>query len=138
MRQFYFNVWRKNTASGQPALEPLEKLVASVIELHPEYHALLSQPDQGLEQEFLPESGHSNPFLHMGMHIAIQEQLSSRRPAGINHIWSELCKQHNSAHDAEHRMIECLGEMLWQAQRSQQEPDEQAYLSSLNTLLRNN
>jgi len=137
MRQFFINVWRKSTIAGQPVLEPLEKLVAAVIEQHPEYHNLLANPDAALGQDFPPESGHSNPFLHMGMHIAIQEQLGSRRPEGINSVWSELARRHNSAHEAEHRMMECLAEILWQAQKAQQEPDQMAYLRHLQSLLKN-
>ena len=136
MRQYFFNVWHKANTGGQTALEPLELLVASIIEQHPEYHALLSNPDSSLEQEFHPEGGHSNPFLHMGMHIAIQEQLSTQRPAGINDIWTALTKHHNSAHDAEHQMMECLAEMLWQAQRDKQEPDEKAYLEQLKKTIK--
>ena len=126
MRQFFINVWRKANAADQPPLEPLEKLVATVIEQHPEYQAILASPDVALGQEFLPESGHSNPFLHMSMHIAIQEQLGSRRPDGINSIWAALASRHNSLHEAE---------MLWQAQRTQQEPDQSAYLRQLRTLV---
>jgi len=133
MRQYFFNVWHKLNTSTP--LEPLEKTVAVVIEQHPEYQPLLANPDSTLEQEFHPEGGHSNPFLHMGMHIAIQEQLATQRPAGINTIWSGLTSHCNNVHDAEHLMMECLAEMLWQAQRNAQEPDEQAYLEKLKALL---
>lgn len=135
MRQYFYNVWHKANGANQPPLEPLEKLVAGVIEQHPEYHSMLTHPTRMLEQEFLPENGHSNPFLHMGMHIAIQEQLSSQRPAGINKIWTALAKRHNSPHEGEHLMMECLAEMLWQAQREQREPDETGYIKKLNDLL---
>ena len=135
MRQFFVDVWRKNTAPGSPTLEPLEKLVATVIEQHPEYHGMLLKPEAALTQDFLPEGGHSNPFLHMSMHIAIQEQLGSRKPEGINAIWGELVRHHNSAHEAEHRMMECLAETLWQAQNEHREPDQTAYLRQLQALL---
>jgi len=138
MRQYFFNVWSKVNSTGPQALEPLEQLVAAIIEQHPEYHTMLATPDSTLEQEFQPETGHSNPFLHLGMHIAIHEQLGSRRPPGINDIWSELSKRHNSAHEAEHLMMECLAEMLWQAQRNSQEPDQQAYLEQLKKLTSKN
>jgi hypothetical protein len=131
MRQYFFDVWRKANATDLPRLEPLEKLVASIIEQHPEYQPMLTKPEAMLEQEFLPESGHSNPFLHMSMHIAIQEQLGTGRPPGINDIWGKLVRQHNNPHDAEHLMMECLAEMLWQSQSTGQEPDQSAYLQQL-------
>jgi len=37
-------------------------------------------------------------------------------------------------HAAEHAMIECLGEALWQAQRSGRAPDEAAYLAALHRI----
>lgn len=135
-RRFFVDV-RHKTAAGAvlDTLEPLEQLVAQVIEEHPEYHKLLDNGDLALEQDYLPELGHSNPFLHMGMHIAIHEQLGSDRPSGIRQIWTQLSHRHGSNHEAEHRMMECLAEMLWQSQRDRLPPDEQAYLEKMQTLL---
>jgi len=135
-RQFFLDVRQKAAGGADPAeLEPLEQLVALVIEQHPEYHQLLDNGDLALEQDYLPELGHSNPFLHMGMHIAIHEQLGSERPVGIRQIWTQLSQRHGSSHEAEHRMMECLAEILWQAQRDHLPPDEQAYLEKMRALL---
>lgn len=108
-------------------LSPLEKQIAQVVNEHPEYHRQLSS----LHQDFLPETGQSNPFLHMGMHLAIREQLATNRPAGIRDCYQGLCLKQGSDHEAEHEMMECLGEAMWNAQRSGSMPDEQAYLDCL-------
>ncbi len=131
IRQVYLNVWQK-LQQGQ-LLEPMESVIADVIQLHPEYHALLEQGPAAQQQEFTPESGHSNPFLHMGMHIALREQMSTDRPAGIAGIHRKLVSKLGQ-HDAEHAMMECLGQALWQAQRDNQLPDEAAYLDCLRKL----
>lgn len=127
-RQVYLNVWEK-IQHGQ-ILQPLESMIAQIIQLHPEYHELLSSGDSVQLAEFTPESGQSNPFLHMGMHIAIREQAQADRPAGIKTIHQKLCRK-KGAHEAEHLMMECLGQSLWLAQRNNTLPDENAYLECL-------
>lgn len=109
----------------------LETIIADVIRLHPEYHALLEDGGRNLDKDWLPEGGETNPFLHMGMHIAIREQLSIDRPAGIKTAHAALLARTGDAHAAEHAMLECLGEALWRAQRENRLPDEQAYLACI-------
>jgi hypothetical protein len=118
------------------ALEALEQQIVAVIALHPEYHALLEDPDAALSRDYTPERGQTNPFLHMGMHLAIREQLATDRPAGIVAAFGVLMVRVQDAHAAEHHMLECLGEALWQSQRSGQAPDEARYLECLQKLSR--
>ncbi len=134
LRRYYRTVWDKATA-GQP-LEPLEHLIAGVIREHPEYQPVLADPEIALGREYTPEQGQTNPFLHMGMHIAIQEQLGGDRPAGILDVYQRLCQRMADSHAVEHRMMECLGETLWEAQRDGVEPDERVYLERLRRLAR--
>ncbi len=134
LRRYYRTVWDKATA-GQP-LEPLEHLIAGVIREHPEYQPVLADPEIALGREYTPEQGQTNPFLHMGMHIAIQEQLGGDRPAGILDVYQRLRRRMGDSHAVEHRMMECLGETLWEAQRDGVEPDERVYLERLRRLAR--
>ena len=134
LRRYYCTVWDKANA-GQP-LEPLERIIAEAIRAHPEYQPALTDAETVLGREYTPELGQTNPFLHLGMHIAIQEQLGSNRPAGILDVYQRLCRRAGDAHAAEHRMMECLGETLWEAQRAGREPDERAYLERLRRLAR--
>ena len=131
VRQVYLGVWHK--IQQKLVLEPMEALIADVIEIHPEYHALLAAGDDIKQQDFTPEQGQTNPFLHMGMHITLREQAGTDRPPGIRAIHQKLVSK-QGAHEAEHAMIECLGETLWNAQRSNQPPDEAAYLDCLKKL----
>jgi hypothetical protein len=132
LRRRYVEAWRKH----QQALpmEPLEHQLATVVEEHPEYRALLEDDLAALERDFPPEGGQANPFLHMGLHLAIREQVSTNRPAGIAPVHAELCRRLGDPHEAEHRMIDCLGEALWRSQRSGLPPDEAAYLESLRRI----
>ncbi|MCC8998647.1 MAG: DUF1841 family protein [Candidatus Contendobacter sp.] len=134
LRRYYCTVWDKASAS-QP-LEPLERIIAAVIRAHPEYQPALIDAETALEREYAPELGETNPFLHMGMHIAIQEQLGGDRPPGILDVYQQLCRRVGDSHAAEHRMMECLGETLWEAQRNGMEPDERVYLERLRRLAR--
>jgi hypothetical protein len=132
LRRYYGAVWDKASA-GQP-LEPLEHMIAAVIREHPEYQPVLAEIGTALDREYPPEMGQTNPFLHMGMHIAIREQVGSGRPAGILDLYQQLCRRAGEAHVAEHWMMECLGETLWEAQQAGREPDERIYLERLRRL----
>ena len=131
IRQVYLDVWRK--MSEGRLLEPMEALIASVIEAHPEYQAELEAGDDARSRDYTPEAGVTNPFLHMGMHIALREQVGTDRPGGIRAIHERLSASRGQ-HEAEHAMMECLGQIMWQAQRDGSIPDELAYLECLKKL----
>lgn len=133
LRRLYVEAWRKHRA-GQP-LEPLEHQIVTVIEQHPEYQALMEDDADALGRDFTPEAGQSNPFLHMGLHLAIREQSATDRPAGIAAIRAQLVERLADPHEAEHRMLERLAEALWLSQRTGQPPDEVAYVESLRQML---
>jgi hypothetical protein len=133
MRRMYLEAWRKFSAR-QP-LEPLEAQLAAVIAEHPEYIPWLESSAEGaLNAEFTPQGGRENPFLHMGLHLAIREQVATNRPAGITDIHQKLSTRLGGAHAAEHAMSEPLAETLWDAQRQGRMPDEQLYLERLKKL----
>ncbi len=130
LRRLYVDAWRKR-CEGLP-LSPLETQIADVIAMHPEYHADLT--DANLDRDYTPEAGRSNPFLHMGLHLGIREQVSTNRPAGVAAIHRALVERHGDAHPAEHEMIECLAETLWEAQSANAPPDETRYLERMQRL----
>ena len=132
LRQYYHDVWHKKNQNM--ALSDLEKVIAHVITEHPEYHAIFANTSS-LEQEYFVENGQTNPFLHMGLHISLHEQISTDRPAGIRTIYQELQKKFSDAHETEHQMMECLTESLWLAQRNNTAPSEQDYLIALTALV---
>ncbi len=134
LRRSYLLAWRKRL-DGVP-MEPLEHQLATVVEQHPEYQAVIEGTADVVERDYTPEGGQSNPFLHMGMHLAIREQVATNRPSGIAAVHAELARALGAAHEAEHRMIECLGEALWTSQRTGLPPDEAAYLDALRRLTR--
>jgi hypothetical protein len=131
MRRMYLEAWRKYSAKAP--LEPLEAQLAAVIAEHPEYVTWLEAGDQAVGAEFTPEGGQQNPFLHMGLHLAIREQVATNRPAGIAEVHQKLSAR-LGAHEAEHSMLEPLAETLWEAQRQGRMPDEQVYLERLRKL----
>jgi len=133
LRRFYTESWRK--ARCNEPMETLEQQIAAVIGEHPDYQPLFESSEEVLERDFAPETGSTNPFLHMGMHLALREQLATGRPAGIRDLWPRLLKKIGDAHEVEHRMMECLGQALWEAQRSNRTPDENAYLECLRKIL---
>lgn len=125
-RRFFFDTWRKYRDSAP--LTDLEKVALDVILLHPEYHPLLDDPDRYLDRDYTPEEGQLNPFLHLSLHLAIEEQLGIDQPRGIRERYDRLVRALGSEHDARHVILECLGETIWSAQRAGTAPDEQAYL----------
>lgn len=132
-RTFFLEVWGKH--KNKLPLEALEQMVLDVILQHPEYHVILEKDEKEISvMEFTPEMGMTNPFLHMGMHIAILEQIGSDRPPGITVLYQQLLPKYTSAHDLEHSLMECLGESLWLAQRNNTLPDEAQYLEQVKKL----
>jgi hypothetical protein len=135
-RQVFVDVWCKHR-QGAP-LEPLEHAIAAVIGAHPEYHGMLAQPDS-LSRDY-PVCGEgvngegSNPFLHMGMHITIVEQITSDRPAGIRAVYDALRSHFHHSHALEHAMMECLKDSLLEARERDQPPDERRYLACVRLL----
>lgn len=129
VRDFFFETWRKYRA-GEP-LAGMESLALEVLLAHPEYHAQLSDPERQREQEYFPELGQINPFLHMSLHLALEEQLSIDQPAGVAARFAALLARHGERHAAVHEAIECLAEMVWRAQRDGAAPDGAAYLDCL-------
>ena len=129
-RQLFFDTWRKYQT--QEPLLGLETMVLDVLLLHPEYHALLSNPEQSLERDYPPELGTTNPFLHLSLHLAINEQYSIDQPPGIKQRYAALLAQQGDPHAAQHALMECLAEMIWQAQRQQTTPDARVYFDCLD------
>ncbi len=131
LRQVFFQAWQKSKT--KQTLEPMEKVIVNVLNLHPEYQSFFDNPDSNLEKDFSPEMGETNPFLHLSMHISIHEQLSINQPVGIQEIYQKILKQTNDPHEVEHQIMDCLGEMIWKAQRENRAPSEQDYLTCLNS-----
>lgn len=130
-RQVFVDVWQKRCAAAP--MEPLEHSIAAVIDLHPEYHKLLAEPDS-LVRDFPADGKDANPFLHMAMHISIIEQITSDRPAGIRAMYDALRKHFRDSHDLEHAMMQCLADSLWEARERGQTPDEKRYLACIRRL----
>lgn len=129
LRKMYADAWRKH-CDGSP-LSALDAQIAQVIVDHPEYQHVISGD---LDHEFTVAGGETNPFLHMGLHLGIREQVSTDRPGGIAAIFGNIVHQTGDAHAAEHRMIDCLAETLWEAQSQNQAPDEVQYIARLRRL----
>lgn len=130
VREFFFETWRKHRA-GEP-LAGLEAVALDVILAHPEYHRALADPERFRDQEYFPELGATNPFLHLSMHVAIEEQLSIDQPPGVAQRFAALVAKRGDRHAAMHEAIECLAEMVWRSQRDAAPPDGAAYLVCLD------
>lgn len=126
VRQFFFDAWAKFTQ--HTPLTDLEKMAVSIMHMHPEYHVILDHPEQYLEQAYYPEMGETNPFLHMSLHLSIQEQISINQPIGITQAYGKLCTRFQEEHEAQHALLECLAETIWLAQRNQSGLDAAHYL----------
>ena len=130
VRQFFFDTWAKYRASlplagaEHPALE--------AILAHPEYHPMLDDPERYRERDYPPELGETNPFMHMAMHMAISEQLSINQPAGIRERYRKLVEHYGDSMQAQHEIMDCLAEMIWQSQRSGTDYDPVSYLHCLD------
>jgi hypothetical protein len=125
VRAFFIDAWKKTRSAG--VATPLEAMAGAWAEQHPEYHQLL-EDENARQAEFTPEGGKTNPFLHLSMHLSISEQISIDQPPGIRAAATRLGERLGSSHEAQHAIMECLGEMLWNSQRQGLPPDGAAYI----------
>ncbi len=133
VREFFFKAWSQFKA--QKPLSDLEKIAVNVMHMHPEYHAILNAPEQFKQQEYFPEFGETNPFLHMSLHLSILEQISINQPIGIADIVDKLKLKYQDEHSAQHAILECLAESIWSAQRNNTALDANYYVQLLQQKL---
>jgi len=129
VRQFFFDVWRKHR--DKAPLSGLEPVAVDVMLAHPEYRDALEHPERHAGRDYTPEGGESNPFLHLSLHLAIEEQRSIDQPPGIRAEFERIARSRGDRHEALHVVLECLGETVWKAQRNAAAPDADAYLQCL-------
>lgn len=134
VRNFFFDLFSK--AQQNTTLSDLEKIAYSVILEHPEYHEVLRNKEKYINFQYPPEVGETNPFLHLSMHLTIIEQLSINQPTGITDLYKKMCLKFGDKHKASHEIIDCLGEMIWQAQQRHTSPDVNIYFECINKKLR--
>lgn len=127
-RDFFFEAWRKYRAGE--SLSPLEVQAAELVLQHPEYQMVLEAPEEHRERDFDEGRGGPNPFLHLATHLAIEEQVSIDQPPGIRSQFERLAAK-SDAHDARHKLMECLARTLWHAQSTRQPLDAAFYLDCL-------
>lgn len=129
VRRFFCDAWRK-TQAGE-VLTPLEAIARDWMLQHPEYADELADTNAAQAADYDIAKGQSNPFLHLSMHLSIDEQVSIDQPPGIRDAFQQLAARLGSAHEAHHEIMECLGEMLWTAQRNGTPPDGAAYVENV-------
>jgi len=127
LRRSYADAWRRHLTRAP--LSPLEAMIVDVIGAHPEYAALVVDADTAVAFEAGVTGSAENPFLHMGLHLAVRDQVSIDRPPGVRELHRQLQARYGDLHRAEHVLMESLGETLWQAQRDGAAPDERQYLA---------
>jgi Domain of unknown function (DUF1841) len=129
VRRFFCSCYHKQQ-SGAP-MEAIETLAGEWIALHPQYHSDLADVEQALKDMGTADPSRENPFLHLSMHLSISEQCSIDQPPGIRQAVELLAAKRDSLHNAHHEVMECLGAMLWESQRSGRPPDGQAYIDAV-------
>ena len=129
VRRFFCSVYAKALAGS--TLEAIETIASQWMDEHPEYATDFADVDAALTSMGTADEGRTNPFLHLSMHLSISEQCSIDQPRGIRQAVELLSKRLDSLHDAHHATMECLGEMLWESQRSGRPPDGDAYVASV-------
>lgn len=132
-RELFFQSWKK--FKQKTPLTALEQQITAVILEHPEYHKIFEDSDFNIEKQYFAELGETNPFLHLGLHLAVREQIATNRPLGIKTLYDTLSVQLKSPQLAEHQMMNCLVECLWQAQQNQTAPDELNFLQLCQQLI---
>lgn len=131
LREVYVRAWRRHL-EGRP-LEPLEAILVDVIGHHPEYQGLLVEEGVA-DRDFHEDTGGTNPFVHLGLHVALREQVAADRPPGIRAVYAGLAARFTDPHDLDHAVMECLSAVLWEAQSRRGTPDEERLLECMRGL----
>ena len=129
-RKFLAEAWEKYNSNY--LLDPLEEQLAKIIENHPEYQDII----KNIDTEYFPEQGKTNPFLHINLHLSLQDQLSLDQPKGIKKIYNDLLKKVNDTHQVEHIMMDHIAEMIFNSQKYGKPMDLEYYLRSLKSLIK--
>ena len=124
-RKYLANAWQKFL--NKELLDPLEDQLTQVIDIHPEYHKLISN----IESDFFPEQGEVNPFLHINLHLSLREQLSINQPIGIKKYYQKILNNTKDPHEAEHQMMDCIAQMIFSSQKNNMPMDHQAYVECI-------
>lgn len=132
VRDVFFDAWKKH--NDDELLQGAERTIVHVALQHPEYHEILADREKYSDHDYHVDAGETNPFLHMGMHVTIVEQISVDKPTGVRLRFSQLLQKLRDEHTVQHRMMECLGQWLWQAQQSHNPPSERDYLDCLQRI----
>lgn len=133
LRQFYFDAWQK--AKAKQILSPMENIIVDVIQRHPEYHALFDNADSFKEWQDERFQLNGNPFFHMGLHIAVIEQVSIDRPPGIKSIYQKLLRKLGDQTSAEHKMMDSLARCLVESFHNPELEHEMAYMEALRRIV---
>jgi hypothetical protein len=133
VRKFFFDAWAKHREKSP--LVGLETYAVDVMLAHPEYRAALENPDREAGRDYSVEAGSTNPFLHMSLHLAVEEQLSIDQPPGLRREFERIATRLGDRHAALHAVLECLGETVWRAQREGGTPDAEAYLECVRRIV---
>ena len=132
-RQVFWDAWQK--AQADLPLDAMEVRIARVIQMHPEYHHLFHDMEAFLDRDFHIDDG-MNPYLHLSLHLAIEEQLATKQPIEAAQIMErEVVERKHDRHDAIHLILEVLAETIYEAQRRGQDIDPLAYAAKLKVLL---
>jgi hypothetical protein len=129
VRRFFCAVYTKWLV--KETMDGIETIAALWIAEHPEYHDDLSDAEAAVVRDYTVDSGRTNPFLHLSMHLSISEQCSINQPRGIQVAMETLTSKLDSLHDAHHVAMEALGSMMWESQRSNAPPDGETYIESI-------
>ncbi len=133
LRKIYFDAWRK--FKENLPMEPLEKQLAHTIEQHPKYHDIFNNPEKYLNYDFAIDQNENNPFLHLGLHTTILEQVSTNRPDGITDLFQQLMHKYGDSLEVEHQMINILVDTLWKIQSTGEDFNEENYLEKIRKLI---
>ena len=131
-REVFFRAWRRYRE--QQTLEGVEQTMVRVLLRHPEYHDLLDRPDEHRDRDYSPDLGQVNPFMHLGLHLVIEEQLALGQPGVIRRHYQTLLRRLADEHAVQHRLMECLGETLWRAGHERTGFSESVYLECLERM----
>jgi hypothetical protein len=114
-------------------LEGEDAKIAAIMEDHPEFDPFWSLGEASATPQEI-QGQIVNPFVHVTLHLQIQNQIEREFPQEVKKTFLRLVEQGESDHEAIHQIISIYASLYFKALRRGQSFDESEYALQLRYL----
>jgi len=130
-REHLHFLWEKAQNNDLDALSDEDRRLAEAMLLHEdEFFNVFEFADVLHDREFDPDTD-VNPFLHITIHTAVENQLAAKDPIEVFQFYNAMRKKKCSHHDTIHLIGAILVPLMFDTMKHQKPFDNDRYVSML-------